>query len=181
MSDLSDRSERLAWSTYLVSILLLVFPLVDLFTAAWPINVKAVAWRFGAVGLLSGGLVTPTLGVLLSLIVSVLADYKVVTRIIAILSLIAAVLIIIMMPLFILDALQMRSRVQAPAMTRFMLASGLAFMKLGGLAVATIVMGIAGFKASRSRSGDRKVTVGARQGTPPLAVGAAATPSRAES
>jgi hypothetical protein len=186
MTDMTERCERLTWPTYLVSAMLVLFPLVDLATAALPINIRSIQWRFGIVGLLSGGLVTPILGILLSLIIAALADRKLALRIVAIIATITGALILLSVPLFILDAVQMRARAMqanppAPgAAARILLAASFALLKLLLLGGISIVMARVGFRAARkTKPGDRKVALG-RQGAP-LNVAAASASGSAES
>jgi hypothetical protein len=186
MTDMTERCERLTWPTYLVAAMLVLFPLIDLATAALPINIRSVQWRFGIVGLLSGGLVTPILGILLALVIAVLADRKLALRILGILAAFGGAMILLSLPLFILDAIQMRARAlqaQPPApgaAARILLAASFAFLKLLMLGGISIIMARVGFRAARkAKPGDRKVALG-RHGAP-LNVAAASASGSAES
>ena len=68
-------------------------------------------WRYGSVGLFSGFLLTPLLAVLIAGAVSTFAEHRRVSRVLAILNIVVAVLLILAMAAFALDAFQMRHTV----------------------------------------------------------------------
>src|SRR5687768_7635051 len=68
---------------YAVGGLFILIPFLDNVISVWPFRLGEVAWRFGAVGLFSRSLLTPLLGLFLLLGLSILAEHRLFTRVVA--------------------------------------------------------------------------------------------------
>lgn len=146
---------------YLCAVLLASFPLVDSLLAVWPLRLGELSWRFGSAGLVSRTLLTPLLWLLLAYAIALLAEQRRVLRGISILSALITAMIVALIPLFLLDAVQMRAQVVPAAIFAFTVASVAALAKYMLAAIVTLSFAIFGWKASR-RS---RVAGHAREGT----------------
>jgi hypothetical protein len=141
-------TELLLKAGYLVALLLVVVPLSDNVVRTWPIRPGDERWRFGTLGILFNALVTPLLGVFLALIVAAVLQQARTLRTLAVLTLVAAALVLGAIPLFGLDYLQLRAKVTAEAMGGFDSSARKAIVV--GLLSATValIVGITGWRAA---------------------------------
>ena len=140
---------RIALPAYLVAFLVFLFPLLDTALSVWPPQTGDVAWRFGAAGFFSRALMTPLLGVLIAFAVALYLDQRRVLRVIAVASAVAVVMIIGVMGMFMLDALEMRSKVVEARKFAFDVASAVALLKYGTGMLVAIAYAAVGWKASK--------------------------------
>lgn len=140
---------RIALPAYLVAFLVFLFPLLDTALSVWPPQPGEVAWRFGAAGFFSRALMTPLLGILIAFAVALYLDHRRVLQAIAIASAAAVVAIIGVMGIFMLDALEMRSKVVAGREFAFDVASGVALLKYGAGMLVALAFAVVGWKASK--------------------------------
>ena len=152
------RRSRITGAVYFVGFLCLLFPLVDLVTNVWPLRVGDVQWRYGAVGLGSGFLLTPLLGLALIAALATIQSNAFALRVAGVVGLLAAVVLGAVTLLFVLDALQVRVGIQAPDRAFFRTAVLRAFGKnlLGAIAFGALGIGAIGTakkakKAARER------------------------------
>ena len=148
---------RLAIPGYLVAFLIFLFPLLDTALSVWPPQTSQLAWRFGAVGLFSRALMTPLLGVLIAFGIALLMEHRTFLRVLAIANGVAAVLILVVMGLFILDALEMRVQVRADTKRAFDAASIVALVKYGTGMLVALAFAVHGWKASKQTGVAKKV------------------------
>jgi hypothetical protein len=94
---------------YLLAASLILLPLVDLFTTAFPPRLSDIAWRYGFMGLAAGYLQTPLLGVALAGGVAYWEGHAGGLRLLGILSVAVAVLILPILALWPMDVMQMRA------------------------------------------------------------------------
>lgn len=109
-------------AVYVFSALLVVLPLLNLLSNLGELQPTIVRWRFGALGLLTGSLLVPLMGLLLFGLTAALLAHRWALRTMAVLSGLATVGVLALMALFTLDALQVRGEVTAAALGRFDLA-----------------------------------------------------------
>lgn len=143
---------RIALPAYLMGLLLVAFPLIDTTVSVWPVRAGEMAWRFGAVGLLSRALMTPLLGMLLALVVALLLEHWRVVRFIAAISGLGGLSVLVLVTLFAMDAVQMRSQVKPASRLAFDIASGVALLKYACGFVVLVAIAVSGRKASRIAS-----------------------------
>ena len=149
----TESMRRLRVPGYFILVLALTLPLVDTVMSVLPIKLDAFAWRFGAMGLFASAVGAPLLVLfLIYALAFAMGDRKV----IAACGVMAAVLALIMLVgvvSFSLDALQMKSRIQAAGQLRFYTASVQATLKLVLQGIASLVFAVSAFRAL----GDRKL------------------------
>lgn len=111
--------QKFAVSIYLVALLCMLAPPLDLAFSLPSIDVSNVRWRFGAIGLVTGAAVLPLVGLLLALITAVASGHRWMYRIFAGLGVLGALLLTAALGLFALDSLQVRGSVTPNALRRF--------------------------------------------------------------
>jgi hypothetical protein len=145
----SDRLKGLAAPAYLTAALLIVFPLIDTGFALLPFRTGELAWRFGALGLVSQALMTPLLGGLIALVTAAVFRHRRALRAVQILAWVVVALSIGAIAVFLLDVVQMRATVRPEMKGAIDKASGVAMLKyLGGAAVA-VTLALASQRAIR--------------------------------
>lgn len=149
---MNPKLRPLGWAAYAVAALLVVMPLTDTFLGVWPMRVGQVTWRFGAAGLLSRALMTPLFGLLIGLVTATLLEHRIMTRVLSIVAFLGALLGVLAMVMFGLDALQARSGVRPEALTAFDTAWIVALIKYFLGTITAILLGVGGWKAARHRS-----------------------------
>jgi len=100
-----------------------IVQLIDVVIRSMPFRVESPAWRLGVVGLAANAVGTPMLAFLIILAIAVVTGDRRTVKIIAALSAIGAVLCLLATGLFGLDALQMKSTVQAGLSRQYDIAS----------------------------------------------------------
>jgi hypothetical protein len=137
----------LAAPTYFVALLLIVISLLDFGATVWPFRLGDVDWRYGTVGLLSGFLLTPLLGVVLVMLVATLLGSRAVVRATAVACLMGAVLGLLALAGFLLDTLQVM-RGDEELKTVATVSSGKAAFKVITGVIALAWLGWAGLKGT---------------------------------
>ena len=144
-----ERRDILLKAGYLVALLLVLVPVSDAVARTWPLRPGDERWRFGTLGIVFNAMVTPLLGVFLAMVTAALLEQFRTLRVIAVVTLVAAVLTLVAIPAFGLDYLQLRATVTAEAMAGFDAAARKAIaVGLVSGAVA-LVLGISGWRAAR--------------------------------
>ncbi len=138
-------NKSLSHAAYLLGLLLVVLPVVDVTMSVWPIRLSDDRWRFGAVGSLSNVLLVPLIGLLIIMIAAVWSDHRRVQRVVGTLCIAVAVVLAALDVLFILDYFQARTGVVPKFQQAITVAATTAFIKhLLSIAVL-ILLGRAGF------------------------------------
>jgi hypothetical protein len=144
-----DGPEALIAPLYFVAFLLMVTPTMDFVTSILPLRWDSIEWRFATVGLMSGFLLTPLLGVMVAMVVAHLAKHLRFQRILAIANLLVTVSFVALFVLFMLDVFQLKSIVQAEALEAFKSAATKAAIKHVSFIVALGWLSYGGFRVSR--------------------------------
>lgn len=135
---------------YLILFIAMILPLLDLLVSVMPLRPTTVVWRFGAVGLFSSAIGAPLLILFFIYVLSVLAGDRKITMLVGIVSALICLSLVLGSGAFVLDALQMKQRVQPAAQTRFMTASVQAMLKLGMQGLGSLVLAISAFRALKA-------------------------------
>ncbi len=143
--------EALVAPLYFVALLLVLTPVMDFATSVLPLRVSNIEWRFASVGLLSGFLLTPVLGIVLAILIAGWSGHEKFQRVIAIVNLASVAVFALLLVFFLLDILQLRSAVQAEAKTAFEGAAIKAVAKYLCVMFALGWLGLKGLSASRWR------------------------------
>jgi hypothetical protein len=93
---------------YFIAALLIGLSLLDFIATIWPFVPSDVRWRYGAIGLSSGFLLTPLLGFALAALLANFAGHRRVLVIVGIVALVLGILLILGVLGFGLDAIQVR-------------------------------------------------------------------------
>lgn len=144
-----ERLRSLAPSAYLVALLLVLVPLSEVVLSAQPVRLGDANWRFGAVGFLSRALMTSVLGLLLAAGVALACRQRRTLRTLSVLALLGAILLLLVLPLFGLDTVEVRSRIQPQARAALLAAAVLAVGKILASAAALLLLARGGWRASR--------------------------------
>ena len=140
---------RLTAPVYLIAVLLVILPILDFVTNVWPLQPGQAVWRYGTVGLFSGFVLTPLLGVLVAIAAAALAEHGRALGVMGILSLAIGVVFLLLMGLFLLDAFEVRANVPPAGKPQFDSGIWRAVVKYLAVAVAVIWMGVAARRSAR--------------------------------
>jgi len=149
LSPQSDVVRRLRIPGYLVLLLLVVLPLIELAASAWPLNVHQAAWRFTMVGAGSNATVNTLLGLFLISAIAIASGDRTVVWLVAVIAAVAAVLCFMGAAMLPLDAVQLRAQVRAEALPRYGIAWGLALLKIVSTAVVFLTLAISSFRSAK--------------------------------
>lgn len=148
---------RMAMPAYALALLLVLVPAMDLSMQLWPLDPGQPSWRFGAVGMVSRGVLTPMLGLFLALATATFAGHVRTGRTLSVLSGLLALAVLGLVAVFALDGLQIRSMVTSETQRRFEATSLVALMKLGMVSVILLAYAFFGWRAARdSAAKDRR-------------------------
>jgi hypothetical protein len=153
--------------TYYLALLLVVTPAVDLVANVLPLQFGVVEWRYGTVGLLSGFLLTPVLGLLLASIAAASLHHSGVLRFLGVLNVLGGVVLLGVSTFWVLDMLEVRSNVPGDARATFDIGSIKAFGKNLTVALGLVWLGIANLRLARARRGAGRTRRGSED-APPL-------------
>lgn len=137
--------DTLAGPLYFLAILLIGTPLLDILANTWPLHVGDVAWRYGSVGMFSGFVLTPLLGIALACWLATSLGHRMRQRVLMVACLVAAVVLLVAALGFVLDVLQLRHNVPtSPPQTRWAFDVGAvkALLKYFTAAIALAWMGL---------------------------------------
>lgn len=130
---------------YVVAVAFILPSLMEFLLVSYPYRVGTAQWRFGALGLLFNSvLFSPIIGLALAAATAVMLEQRTVARVLSILTGIVALFMLIGLPFFILDFLQLRASVNPQAKRAFdftslkaTLTGGLMFLTAVSVAVGT--------------------------------------------
>ena len=143
---------QLAPGAYLVAAVLSFFPLIDSSFSLSPWNVGSSQWRFGAIGLMSNTLMIVALGALIAVATAVLSGQERPRRIVGIICWVVAILLLVAIAGFGLDAVQSRREIRADLLNSYSIASLTAEIKLLVGALSFALFGRAARNDHLSRS-----------------------------
>jgi hypothetical protein len=135
---------------YVVAFGFLLPTLMEFLLVSFPYRVGSVQWRFGAVGLIFNTVLLPPLvGLALIMFAAVQLDHRRVARTVSILALVVAAVLVLLLPFFLLDFLQLRKLVNPQALRAFDLTSLKATLTGLVMLCVAIALGISGLRATR--------------------------------
>ena len=118
-----ERLRPLVWAGYMVAIALCVIPMTDFIISVQPLTPTSVTWRFGALGTLSGSLMSPFMGLFLGILVAAAAGHRLWLKVLGWTTWVATAALLAFALLFILDALQARAATREEVRSTFDLAA----------------------------------------------------------
>ena len=140
-------SRRLRAPAYVVGASLVAVPAFDALMQIAPFHPFDPRWRFGAVGLLSGALLLPEVGLLIAVGIAISSEDTVTQRGLRALSWVGVALVAISLALFVSDATETRVTVRPDLQHEFLAAS---MTSMFNLAAGAATFGILG-RACRRR------------------------------
>jgi len=141
-----DFPGRLAGPIYLVAFVLWLQPMVDFFANVWPLSVGMLPWRYGAVGISAGFVLTPLLAVVIAMTTAALMGHHRVMKTLAVLCGIGALLLFVASVGFVFDVLELRVNVNEEGMSQYVIGAWKAEFKLLTTVAVLVWMTIAGWK-----------------------------------
>jgi hypothetical protein len=139
-----ETSRMLFSSGYAVAFILLSLSISDIVMRLLPFRAGDTAWRIGAVGTVSTLVATWLLGLLIIFVTAAWLEHRMVLRALSVVSMVAAVATILVLPFFALDTLELRRAIRPDTMLPYdvtmiraslgivMTAGALAWMSVGG-------------------------------------------------
>ncbi|HEX6558711.1 MAG TPA: hypothetical protein VF021_04595 [Longimicrobiales bacterium] len=143
-----DHPRKLSVPAYTAVAVLLLLPCLEFVQAVSPLSPTVTQWRVIAVGLLSRVLVTPLLALLIAHVVAVLLEQRRTLRVFAVLNGAFALLLVLGVALFALDAAEVRVEVAPQSRPTYEFGVLLAFAKLGLAFVLLVVLSITEWQAA---------------------------------
>jgi hypothetical protein len=110
-------------------------PLAEAYISTLPGRPGNIAWRYGAVGVVAEALALPLVALVLSVALALLLEWRIPMRLLATLGGLGAIAGIVVLPLFLLDALQLRGTLKEELRFPFDMATGSAAIKISAAAV----------------------------------------------
>jgi hypothetical protein len=147
-----------------LALLFIVTPAADFIANVAPFQFGDAHWRYGTVGLLSGFLLTPLLGLLISTVAAQLLAQPRMQMFLGIFNLTAAILLSLALVFFVLDVLEVRHSVPTEAHPTFDVGSLKALGKHLTVVPALLWLGVVNLRLRRKnrergvRPGDTLVT-----------------------
>jgi hypothetical protein len=130
--------------------------LLEFALLSYPFRLGTAQWRFGAVGLLLNSvLFSPLMGMTIAAFAAVYLEHRKIARTIAVLLLLGATILLLCVPLFMLDFLQLRGSVN-PQLSRAFTATSIKALVTGAIViVAAGAIGIGTWRAASAAGGRR--------------------------
>jgi hypothetical protein len=145
-----QRPRALAAAAYAISAMLIFIPLMELGSQlGWSAHPSVLNWRTGAVGLLSGAILTPIFGIFIALITASLLGQRWVQRTLGALAALGGLGLLAILVVFTLDALQLRPSVTAAMKRPFDIASLKAVLAFAAGSGTLLCIGYSGLSAAR--------------------------------
>jgi hypothetical protein len=141
-----DPEEALARPLYVVAFALVLVPTLDFVFSVPPAEFASVQWRFAAVGLLSGFVLMPMMGLALACVIAGMLKQFHVVRLLVILCLTIALVLIVISLGFVLDVLQLLATLPEEGRPAF---NSAWIGALSKLALSAIVLAYLGWRARR--------------------------------
>jgi hypothetical protein len=133
---------------YIILALAALFPLLDLGGAMWPLHFESSTWRFGVLGLTANYAMGASIELFLLAVLALVTNHRTMLLVLGVIAAVLAVLMLGSAVLFVLDAVQTRTKVNAVALHRFDLASAGAFGKMILFALADGLLARGVFRAA---------------------------------
>ncbi len=157
-----DRAAVSSWAIrglYFFTFILVFWPVTDLITDTWQIQLGNLQWRYGFMGLLAGFLHTPILGLVLAMALAYAMEHRRTLRLLSVMSFLGAVGLLAVLLFFALDVVQLRNAVPAERLPSFQAGALITELKHLTSCVALALLGIGGWKtAAPMGAGDSKLS-----------------------
>ncbi len=152
--------QPLAKALYPMGPLLALASLADPIVRILPFQPGNMTWRFGAVGLVSEGVIGLVFGLACTMGIAALLDHRRTARVLSVIALLVGVVLAVVLAFVLLDALQLRADVQPQLKHAFDVSVAKAALMIAVAFPLPLAMGIAGW---RTTSRPRDAVATARQ------------------
>jgi len=146
----SDSARRLRIPAYLIMATTTVIQLVDVAVRAWPFRLHSPAWRLGVIGFAANAVGTSMLALLVILAIAIAVGDRGVAYVTAGVSALAGALCVVITAVFALDAVQMKTQVQANLAGQYDMASAWLVVRLVIGAVMLLLLAVSGFRIAKT-------------------------------
>ena len=173
MASRSDLASRFLAPGYGVALLFIVLPVLDTFSQVWPFAPGNPSWRYGTVGVGANYLISFVFGLGLACLIAALGGHRRTLRVLALVSGLAALVLLLASVSFVLDALEVRPGVPRDnpnTLWLFDVGAAKAVFKYGVNALALAALALAGRRAWRAAPNSAA--------EPPVLVGRRSTPAQ---
>jgi hypothetical protein len=145
---------------YVILVLSALFPLLEVAASLIPTRFDSATWRFGAAGLVSNFAMGATIELFLLVVLAMFSNHRRVLLALGAVSAIIAVVLLGGAVVFVLDAIQTRSKVTPAMVRRFDIAAAGALGKMVFFSLANVLLARSTFRAaSAERAGRVKGSV----------------------
>ena len=141
---------------YFFLLTLVFWPVVDLVSTVYPFRMGDPNWRYGFMGLMAAYLSTPILGIFLGMGLSYVMGHKNTLRFLSVFSVLGFVVLIVVLILFPLDAIQVRSITPEEQRSAFQIGAALAELKHLTAAVVLALLGFGAWRTAKEMAGKPK-------------------------
>ncbi len=135
-----------AKTLYPIGPLMALASVADPIVRILPFQPGNMTWRFGAVGLLSEGVIGVVFGLACTIGLAVLLDHRRTTRVLSVVAMLTGIVLAVVLAFFLLDALQLRADVQAQLKPAFDASVAKAALMIAVACPIPFAMGIAGWR-----------------------------------
>jgi hypothetical protein len=119
LAAIPEALEPLAKPFYAVALLLTLIPILDFWATVAPTQWNEVRWRFGALGIFSGFLLTPLFGAVVTMSMAAMMEHRRMQFVWAIINAVIGTIVIAAAALFTLDAVQIRGQLAGDSARAF--------------------------------------------------------------
>jgi len=133
---------------YAFAAMLVVLPLTDLFSTAWPPRLTDLSWRYGFMGLAAGYLQTPLLGVLIASAVAYWLGHAGLLRTLSVLSIAVAVVLLAVIALWPMDVMQIRALREPEAQAGVAIGGAIQELKYLAAFLVLMLLGLGGLRTA---------------------------------
>ncbi len=149
---------------YILALIMVISPLLELVATLWPLRPADLLWRYGALGLSAGYVANVALGLTLVMVMAYWRDHRTLLWSVGLASVLLSVLIVVAMTVFALDLGPIRALRTEELRGATLVAGVMQELKYLAGAMALACLGLGGMRmAGRSGSG-----AGGREAAPGL-------------
>ena len=157
MPTASEAIRRTRAPAYVIATLVILVPLMEIGGSAWPYRIHNPEWRLSFITAAAGASTAILLGLLLIYVLGALFDDRPAIWLVALFGTLMTVFCALAGGSFLLDVLELRSRVSPGSEGRFGVVSALALAKVCFAGLGALVIAVSAFGAGRNlRRGLRK-------------------------
>jgi hypothetical protein len=143
------QQKQMATPAYFVAFILVFVSMLNTAMSFFPFRMADARWRYGAFGIMATGLTLPIVGILLALVVAATFEHRRGQRAIGAFSLVVALVVLVSLGMFALDALQVKGQVKAPLKLNFEVATVTGTLQALLAVAALSLLGLAAFRGPK--------------------------------